>query len=50
MDKGDARLAIDFFSTFQIEAVDSSAFLLTSSKEQILVRTHFIQPEDSDTF
>lgn len=50
MEQGDSKLAIDFFSMFKIEVVDESAFLLTSSKEQLLVRTHFIDPEDQNTF
>lgn len=49
MDQSDSKIAIDFFSTFQIEVVDQSAFLLTSTQQQILVRTHFIHPEDHDT-
>lgn len=50
MEPSDCKKAIDFFSTFKIEPVDQSAYLLTSNKEQILVRMHFIDPDDTETF
>ena len=49
MDQSERKLAKDFFSTFNIEPLDASSFMLSNSKEKILVRTHMILPEDQDT-
>jgi hypothetical protein len=49
MDQADHKVARDFFSLYRLEPLDNSAFLLTSSKEQMLVRTHLIDPHDNET-
>lgn len=47
MDQADRKLIRDFFSQYRVHPFDESAYLLTGSKEQILVRTHLIVEDDS---
>lgn len=49
MNQNERKIAVDFFSTFKIETFDQSAFLLKSNKEHLMVRTHYIQPDDQET-
>ena len=45
MDKPHLKLVRDFCSLYNIEMIDNSAFVLTSSKEKLFVRTHLNDPQ-----
>lgn len=47
MDKTRLKLARDFFSLYRIEPIDSQTYILTSSQDKLLVKTHLIDPADS---